>query len=295
MHRSALFGCIYRAVFVYVWLSSSLTVQSGLRVLRVAVPKYRHAGTGTIFCILPTPSISHMLLIVGNWPAASWNGDLSEQITKGPEVFCQTTESWSFTYVQKRTKGIFKLNLVAQTALAVKTFLSVFLVGCHNWKAWFIKYVNKNTEATVLHRWNCLAQHLTRMTLRHFARNGHGIRCRALHLFLLYFVPRLWRIDVSFFKELCCDCLRPLSRCIKSDACHRVIKWRSFYCHATYTNVLCTLGTSRKTNPEDKAHSKAHNHMAEKGERVTMVTIYLRAWDCLRVSIAFREPPLVFV
>lgn len=40
---------------MYVWLSPSLTVQSGLRVLRVAVPKYRHAGTGTIFCLLPTP------------------------------------------------------------------------------------------------------------------------------------------------------------------------------------------------------------------------------------------------
>lgn len=155
MHRSALFGCIYRAVFVYVWLSSSLTVQSGLRVLRVAVPKYRHAGTGTIFRLLPTPSISHMLLIVGNWPAASWNGDLSEQITKGPEVFCQTTESWSYTYVQKRTKGICKPNLVAQTALAVKTFLSVSLVRCRNWRKacyelWKQKHRSNRSSSTKL-------------------------------------------------------------------------------------------------------------------------------------------------
>lgn len=33
--------------------------------------KVRHAGTGTIFCLLPSPYISNVLLIVGNWPKVS--------------------------------------------------------------------------------------------------------------------------------------------------------------------------------------------------------------------------------
>lgn len=77
-----------------------------------------------------------------------------------------------------------------------------------------------------------------------------------------------------FFRELCCDCLRLLSRCIKSDACHRVIKLLSFYCHASYTNVLCTLGASRKVILRIKALSKAHYHIAEKDERVTDSGMY---------------------
>lgn len=128
--------------FVYFWLSSSLTVQRGLRVLRVAVPKYRHAGTGTIFCLLPTPQsrIYFSLLAIGPQPVET--GIFQNKLPRDQKCFAKLTKVYRERIRTRTADRNFSTELCRTdcTSCHCKSF---FLLRLHHRISCFVKPENE--------------------------------------------------------------------------------------------------------------------------------------------------------